>query len=67
MPGGEVVDPPHSLKATEECTLDQVVNLSASNPPFYSINFSCVTIFGCVNIDALLSPLRVNKVLSVLV
>ncbi|CAK7344650.1 unnamed protein product [Dovyalis caffra] len=23
MPGGEVVDPPHSLKPTEECSLDQ--------------------------------------------
>ncbi|KAE8699123.1 Diacylglycerol kinase 3 [Hibiscus syriacus] len=24
MPGGEVVDPPHSLKATEECGVDQI-------------------------------------------
>ena len=30
MPGGEVVDPPHSLKPTEECSLDQVVNFATS-------------------------------------
>ena len=29
MPAGEVVDPPHSLKPTEECALDEVVDLTS--------------------------------------
>lgn len=67
MPGGEVVDPPHSLKTTEVCDVDQVVNFSALNPLFYAINFYCVASFEQVSIHALLSLLRVTKVLSTLV
>ncbi|XP_021277211.1 diacylglycerol kinase 4 isoform X2 [Herrania umbratica] len=32
MPGGEVVDPPHSLKATEECSLDQTLEIDGDVP-----------------------------------
>ncbi|XVE98704.1 hypothetical protein REPUB_Repub03eG0130800 [Reevesia pubescens] len=32
MPGGEVVDPPHSLKATEECPLDQTLEIEGGVP-----------------------------------
>ncbi|XP_022730720.1 diacylglycerol kinase 4-like isoform X2 [Durio zibethinus] len=32
MPGGEVVDPPHSLKATEECCLDQTLEIVGDVP-----------------------------------
>ncbi|XVF34284.1 hypothetical protein REPUB_Repub18cG0046100 [Reevesia pubescens] len=32
MPGGEVVDPPHSLKATEECCLDQTLEIEGDVP-----------------------------------
>lgn len=28
MPDGTVLEPPHSLKLAEECTLDEVVNLA---------------------------------------
>ena len=31
VPRGEVVDPPHSLKSTDECSLDQVVDCPAPN------------------------------------
>jgi hypothetical protein len=31
MPSGKVVDPPHSLKPTEECSLDQVLDPAALN------------------------------------
>lgn len=34
MPAGTVMDPPHSLKATEECTLDEVVNLATLHSNF---------------------------------
>lgn len=30
MPGGKVVDPPPSLKPTEECALDEVADLVTS-------------------------------------
>ncbi|XP_038992931.1 diacylglycerol kinase 4-like [Hibiscus syriacus] len=32
MPGGEVIDPPHSLKATEECHLDQTLVIEGNVP-----------------------------------
>ncbi|WRX32829.1 Diacylglycerol kinase [Theobroma cacao] len=32
MPGGEVVDPPYSLKATEECSLDQTLEIDGDVP-----------------------------------
>lgn len=32
MPGGEVVDPPHSLKPTEECSLDQGLEIEGQLP-----------------------------------
>ncbi|XP_022749313.1 diacylglycerol kinase 7-like [Durio zibethinus] len=32
MPGMEVVDPPHSLKATEECALDQTLEIEGDVP-----------------------------------
>ncbi|KAL4323134.1 hypothetical protein GQ457_11G018320 [Hibiscus cannabinus] len=32
MPGGEVIDPPHSLKATEECHLDQTLEIEGNVP-----------------------------------
>jgi hypothetical protein len=31
MPSGKVVDPPHSLKPTKECSLDQVLDPAALN------------------------------------
>lgn len=37
MPSGEVVDPPHSLKATEDCALDQVVDLAALDFSAYQL------------------------------
>jgi hypothetical protein len=44
MPRGEVVDPPHSLKSTDECSLDQVVDCPAPNLIIFIImtfHFSC--------------------------
>ncbi|OMO94192.1 hypothetical protein CCACVL1_06124 [Corchorus capsularis] len=32
MPGGEVVDPPYSLKATEECSLDRTLEIDGDVP-----------------------------------
>ncbi|PPD88571.1 hypothetical protein GOBAR_DD14498 [Gossypium barbadense] len=32
MPGGEVIDPPHSLKATEECHFDQTLEIDGGIP-----------------------------------
>ncbi|KAK8649777.1 hypothetical protein V6N13_139436 [Hibiscus sabdariffa] len=32
VPGGEVSDPPHSLKATEECHLDQTLEIQGNIP-----------------------------------
>ncbi|KHG17144.1 Eye-specific diacylglycerol kinase [Gossypium arboreum] len=32
MPGGEVIDPPHSLKATEDCHFDQTLEIDGGIP-----------------------------------
>uniref|UniRef100_A0A2K2A3S1 Diacylglycerol kinase accessory domain-containing protein n=1 Tax=Populus trichocarpa TaxID=3694 RepID=A0A2K2A3S1_POPTR len=32
MPSGKVVDPPHSLKPTEECSLDQGLKIEGELP-----------------------------------
>ncbi|KAK8698378.1 hypothetical protein V6N13_114499 [Hibiscus sabdariffa] len=37
MPGGQVVDPPHSLKATEECGVDQTLKIEGQVPD--KVNF----------------------------
>lgn len=36
MPDGTVLEPPHSLKLADECTLDEVINLSTYILPFAS-------------------------------
>ena len=33
MPPGVIVDPPHSLKSTEECALDQVLCIATLHFP----------------------------------
>lgn len=38
MPEGEVVKPPHSLKLTEECALDEVVNLACLHFSYFIIS-----------------------------
>lgn len=50
MPAGEAVDPPHSLKPTEECAVDEVVDLAGLQFAFFFFSivcFSCEAISPC--------------------
>lgn len=60
MPGGEVADPPYSLKAAEECSLDKVVNLSALNPLFYLIKFYVLYLINLALLEVFKYTLRIT-------